>query len=327
MSATELSVVEALPSEEAPVNRLIEVRQTREIIVRRVEDLSPAEKRCARVLLANYPGAGLSSAASLARSAGTSTPTVLRFVARLGFGTYRDFQRRLRDDITREAASPVQRATESRAGRKTATDFTAAVGQRLAIAEQLTRTVPECEFDAAVRLLAGPPKRTLIAGGYFTRHLAFLLASQLDQIVPAVDYTPDPLTRDVTKYVGLRKGGVVILFDFRRYEESAMTLAALVKSQGATLVVITDHELSPCAQFADVVLPVYVDGVPFDSDGGVLILVESLIECVFNSVGEAGIRRMQRWEEVVQVPRAVGMGGGASGQAGPAKSANGISRK
>lgn len=281
----------------------------RDIIGARVEDLSPAERRCARVLLADYPRAGLASASSLAGAAGVSTPTVLRFLARLGFGSYREFQQRLRDEITTEATSPVQRAARSRAEQKSATDFSAAIDQRLAIAEQLVRTVPQGEFDAAVRLLADAPKRTLITGGYFTQNLASLLASQLDQIIKGVDFTPDPLTRDVAKYLGLRKDGVVVLFDFRRYEEAARTLAALVKSRGASLIVITDHELSPSAQVADIVLPVYVDGVPFDSDVGVVMLLEALVACVFNAVGESGIRRMAQWEQAVQVPRAFRAGG------------------
>lgn len=307
--ATSIPAV-AEPAKETPsAARFVGVNRMHEIIVSRVDDLSPAEKRCARVLLADYPGAGLASAASLASAAGTSTPTVLRFVARLGFGRYREFQQRLRDEITRETTSPVQRAARSRATRKSATDFTAAVDQRLAVVEQLIRTVPQGEFDATVRLLSAPPRRTLIAGGYFTRHLAFLLASQLDQIVPSVDYTAEPLTRDVTKYLGLHRDGVVVLFDLRRYEEAAKTLAGLVKERGASLVVITDHEMSPCAQLADVVLPVYVDGIPFDSDAGVLILLESLVECVFNVVGEPAIRRMAQWEQEVQIPRAFRAGG------------------
>jgi DNA-binding MurR/RpiR family transcriptional regulator len=280
------------------------VDRIREIVVTRVNDLTPAEKRVARSLLADYPAAGLASASSLAQSAGTSTPTVLRFVARLGFGSFREFQQRLRDEVTRDVTSPVQRAARKRAEYAGATCFSAAVEQRLEVAEQLLRTVPPAEFDAAVRLLAGPPRRTLIAGGYFTRHLASLLASQLEQIVPSVDYTPEPLTRDITQYLDLRKDSVAVLFDFRRYEEAASSLAALIKRQGASLIVITDHELSPCAQFADVVLPAFVDGIPFDSDAGLLILIESLVECVFNAVGEAGIRRMARWEEAVRIPRA-----------------------
>ena len=49
-----------------------------------MDELSPAEKKVARSLLANYPSAGLASAAALAKAAGTSTPTVLRLVVAAG---------------------------------------------------------------------------------------------------------------------------------------------------------------------------------------------------------------------------------------------------
>lgn len=284
--------------------RIPDVDRIKDILMARGASLSPAEKRCARALLADYPSAGLAAASSLAGAAGTSTPTVLRFVARLGFGHYGEFQQRLRDEITRDATSPVQRARRGRTEQKTAGSLATAVEQRLGIAERLLDTVPVSEFDAAVSLLADAPRRTLIAGGYFSVHFAALLASQLEQIIPAVGCTTEPLTRDITKYLDLRKGSVVVLFDFRRYEESAQTLATLVKKQGARLIVITDHELSPSAQSADVVLPVFVDGIPFDSDAGVLILIESLVECVSNAVGKTAIRRMARWEEFVRIPRA-----------------------
>jgi DNA-binding MurR/RpiR family transcriptional regulator len=69
--------------------------QIRDDVFARMDELTPAEKKVARSLLANYPSAGLASAATLARAAGTSTPTVLRLVARLGIGSYPDFQQLL----------------------------------------------------------------------------------------------------------------------------------------------------------------------------------------------------------------------------------------
>jgi DNA-binding MurR/RpiR family transcriptional regulator len=45
-------------------------------IFARMDELSPAEKKVARALLSNYPSAGLDSAARLAKTAETSTPTV-----------------------------------------------------------------------------------------------------------------------------------------------------------------------------------------------------------------------------------------------------------
>ena len=83
----------------------------REEIFRRMEELTPAERKVARVLLAHYPGAGLQSTAALATAAGTSKPTVLRLLARLGFGSYPDFQERLLGEVTRSmSASPLSRA-------------------------------------------------------------------------------------------------------------------------------------------------------------------------------------------------------------------------
>ena len=67
---------------------------------------------------------------------------------------------------------------------------------------------------------------------------------------------------------------------------------------------ITDDGLSPAADDADVVLPVAVDGTPFDSFAALLVLVESLVEAVFQRLGNAGLDRMKQWEESVHILRA-----------------------
>ncbi len=280
------------------------VDDIREIVSSRVLELTPAEKRCARALLASYPAAGLGSAAALARSAGTSTPTVLRFVARLGFGNYRDFQQRLREEITRAATSPVQRAARTRREKPPEGGLLSMIDQRVALVERLSSTVPKAEFEAAVQLLAARPRRTLVSGGFFTDHFAALLALQLSQLITGVDHTRDPLTHDIGKYLDLTKDGVSILLDFRRYEEDSVRLARLVRERGAQVILFTDHELSPAAEHATIVLPAPVDGIPFDSDAAVLILLEALVEGVFHALGEKAIRRMSKWEQHVRLARA-----------------------
>jgi DNA-binding MurR/RpiR family transcriptional regulator len=165
-------------------------------------------------------------------------------------------------------------------------------------------TVPASEFDAFVELLAAQPKRIHLLGGFFSTHLAALLAAQLGHLLAGVDYTHDPLVKDLAKFLDLEADDVVIIFDFRRYEENAHRVAELVKKRKARLVMITDHEMSPTAGLADVVLPVYVDGVPFDSHSGVLVLLESVVEGVFDALGPVAIQRMERWEEDVRLARA-----------------------
>ena len=275
-----------------------------EIVFARMDQLSPAEKKVARSLLADYPSAGLASAAVLADAAGTSTPTVLRFVARLGFGSYPEFQKQLRDEITLQASSPVNRAAQAFVKRAEGSHFERAVSQRIALAEWLLTSVPPSEFDEAVQLLSNSPRYVVISGGYFSRQIARLLAFQLDQIVQHVDFAEEPLGHDISKYFRLRKGSVAIVFDLRRYELQAKQISGMVKKRGATLIVITDQELSPSAELADIVLPIPVDGIPFDSHVALLMLVECLVEAVFRETGDKALTRMALYEEEIQIHRA-----------------------
>ena len=52
-----------------------------ERLQQRMADLTPAERKVARVLLAGYPVSGLEPVAKLAARAGVSPPTVVRLVS------------------------------------------------------------------------------------------------------------------------------------------------------------------------------------------------------------------------------------------------------
>jgi DNA-binding MurR/RpiR family transcriptional regulator len=277
----------------------------REEIFRRMDELTPAERKVARALLARYPGAGLASTAALAAAAGTSKPTVLRLLARLGFGGYPDFQERLRSEVTQSmSASPLSRAQGRRA---VAPDddsvFLRAVRQRARLVTALADTVPPGEIERAVALLAGRPRHVVVCGGYFSRLIARMLAMQLDQLIPNTEYAEEPLGADVGKYLRAGRDSVAIVFDLRRHELAAKEVVAMAKSRGATVLLITDESLSPAAEEADVVLPVAVDGVPFDSFAALVVLAESLVDAVFDRVGEAAIERMTDWERSVHIYR------------------------
>ena len=77
--------------------------QTREALPR----LTARERKAAQMLLSNYPTTGLAPVAEFAERAQVSAPTVLRFVAKLGFQGYPDFQRQLREELEAQLASPL----------------------------------------------------------------------------------------------------------------------------------------------------------------------------------------------------------------------------
>ena len=283
-----------------------------------MDNLTPAERKVARALLARYPAAGLESSAALAAAAGTSKPTVLRLLARLGFGSYPDFQERLRAEVTRSmSASPLSRARARRAAPSDDSVFRRAVEQRGQLVTRLQDTVPPAEIERAVSLLAGRPKHVIISGGYFSRLIARNLAMQLDQLIPNVDYADEPLGADVGKYLRVGRHSVAVVFDLRRHELAANEIVSMAKTRGASVILISDESLSPSAEEADIVLPVAVDGMPFDSFAGLLVLTESLVDAVFDRVGDAAIERMADWERSVHIYRAFRADGPAGNVAAP----------
>src|SRR5580704_10255281 len=283
----------------------------RDEIFQRMDELTPAERKVARTLLARYPAAGLESTAALAAAAGTSKPTVLRLLDRLGFGSYPEFQQRLRDEVTRSMSSPLSRARARRALPSDDSVFLRAVELRAGLVARLQDTVPPGEIDRAVSLLAGRPKHVVICGGYFSRLIARVLAMQLDQLIPNVDYADEPLGADVGKYLRAGRDSVAIVFDLRRHELAAKEVVSMAKTRGASVILITDESLSPSAEEADIVLPVTIDGAPFDSFAALLVLAESLVDAVFHGVGEAAIERMTDWERSVRIDRAFRASGAA----------------
>ena len=73
----------------------------------KLAELTPAERKVARALLAEYPVRGLQPVAKLAATAGVSAPTVIRLVSKLSFDSYAEFQRSLKSEVSARLSSPL----------------------------------------------------------------------------------------------------------------------------------------------------------------------------------------------------------------------------
>jgi hypothetical protein len=69
--------------------------------------LSNAERQIARLVIEKYPMSALGDIKDIAKLASVSPPTITRFVRRLGFERFVDFQRAIRLEVQDTEASPL----------------------------------------------------------------------------------------------------------------------------------------------------------------------------------------------------------------------------
>ncbi len=270
----------------------------RDVVRGALDALSAGERKVGRTLLANYPIAGLETVAELAKRAGVSPPTVVRFVARLGFSGYPDFQRRLMREVHERLGSPLEQY-----GREDIQwgdgDLARAARVFSAGIEGTIGALPRSEFDRAVALLSQPRLRVSLLGGRFSRMLAQYLGAHLMLLRPGVTVIDDTELARLASVSDARRGDVLVAFDYRRYDPAVVRVAQQAAERGAEVVLFTDRWLSPAADVATTVLPAEVGAPsPFDSLVPALALVEAVIAAVTDRMGEAGRRRLEAIESM-----------------------------
>lgn len=246
-----------------------------------LETLTASERRAARALLANYPMLGLETVAEFAARGGVSPPTVLRFIARLGFASYAEFQRQLREELEAQLKSPLAKSVPA-ASRPPKPDsseaFAGAVCENIA---ETFRLLPPGEFDAVADLLADPRRRVHLLGGRFTDALAQYMTAHLRLLRPGVGHVAGQPGHWRDQIVDLGRRDVVVLFDIRRYQDDIVHFAEAASARHAGVVLLTDQWMSPIARVAAHVLPARVQvPSPWDSSAAILALVEALLAAV-----------------------------------------------
>ena len=276
-----------------------------EVVRQRLESLSPAERRLARVLLASYPIAGLESVARFAERAGVSPPTVTRFITKLGFRGYPEFQENLRHEVQSRLSSPLARYRDEPKSNSAVNHALEVAGHNLKATLDL---LSERDVKEAVALLADIRRRVMILGGRVSAPLARYLAGQLHLLRPGVDLVDAERSAPAQQLIDMRKTDILVVFDYRRYQSDTIEAARMAASRSCDVILFTDPWLSPASAFARQVLISSAETVgPFDSLVGAVAVVEAVIAAVLRELGPRAEARMQNLERL----RAGGVIGGS----------------
>jgi DNA-binding MurR/RpiR family transcriptional regulator len=270
-----------------------------ELVRQRLDSLSPAERKLARVLLASYPIAGLESVVRFAERARVSPPTVTRFITKLGFSGYPEFQETLRNEVQARLSSPLARYRDAEPSRGTDSVLSDALEVAAHNLKVTLEVLSHRDVNEAVELLADVRRRVMVLGGRVSAPLARYLAHQLHLLRPGIGLVDAERSTPAQELIDMRKGDILVIFDYRRYQADTIESAQVTSVQGGNVILFTDPWLSPASAFAKQVIVTGVDQVgPFDSLVGPMAVVEGVVAAVLNRLGPRAQSRMRNLERL-----------------------------
>jgi DNA-binding MurR/RpiR family transcriptional regulator len=267
--------------------------------------LTPAERKVARVVMADYPAAGLLTVAELGKRSGVSGQTVIRFTTTMGFESYPQFQGRLIEELKTRSESPLSLYSAHVGKHKAGGLIESILGSFRQTLDRTFRSIPVDELNRAVQLLTDQRNDVYVTGGRFSDSVAEYFSKHLRQLRPGTMFLPSDSLLRMDSLVDMGRRTVLVAFDFRRYQASTITFSSLVRERGARIVLFTDPYLSPIAKVAHLVIPVQVEvASPFDSCVAAVAVAELFVAAMLEQLGEEALHRMSDVEKTRAPPPA-----------------------
>jgi len=246
---------------------------------------SKGQKLIGNYILQNYDKAAFMTASKLGKKVGVSESTVVRFASELGYDGYPSMQRALQEMIRSRLTSTqrIQQAGDLLSGQ----DVLATVIQ--SDMDKLRMVVDEAdrlEFDQVVNQIM-QARHLYILGVRSSSFVAGYLNFYMHLLFENVTLVQSNAAGEIfEQLLRIGPGDVMIAISFPRYSRVTVNTVKFARDRGATIIAITDNELSPVYQMADAALLAPSEMFSFvDSMVAPLSLINALLVAVGYRMG------------------------------------------
>lgn len=247
------------------------------ILEEKAATFSKGQRKIAAYITQAYDKAAFLTASKLGKTVGVSESTVVRFAVELGYDGYPEMQKAMQEMVMNRLTS-VQRMgiANDRIGNQ---DVLSSVLQADADKiRQTSETVSREAFKQSVNAIL-QARRIHILGVRSASALANFTGYYLNYMFDNVHViTASGAGEMFENLVGVSNEDVVLAFSFPRYSTATLKAAQYCRSVGATVIGLTNSNISPLAQSCDYVLAAKSDMVSLvDSLVAPLSVVNALI--------------------------------------------------
>src|SRR5829696_2850651 len=257
------------------------------------ENLTPAERRLAQVVLESPEQIAFGTVAELATRAETSGASVVRFANTLGFDGFSALQESIQADLGRRLRPATARIRApsvpdllDQAAEVEAANIHATLG-----------AIDRRRYRRAVQLLSDPGRRVSILVGEASTGIGLQVAGELSMLRPGVQQIQGNEVRVRRQIAGLTRQDVLVALDIGRYDRWLVDALTAARRYATAIIGISDAPASPVARLASIHFLVRAEGAgPFDSYVGALALLDTLVASVATELRATATRHLDRIE-------------------------------
>ncbi len=258
--------------------------------------LSKGHKKIADYIKNNYERASFMTAAALGEAVGVSESTVVRFASCVGFSGFPEFKRNLQESV-RSRLTSVQRVEA--AGRMSGANLMElAFASDIEMIKKTAENISREAFAESVKAI-NRAKRIYIIGVRSSASLAGFAALYLSYLYDVVLIDPSSTVEMFEQMFRIDSDDVCIAISFPRYSSRTLKALKFAQSRQATIISITDTDISPIAPYATHLLLARSNMVSFvDSLVAPLSLINALVAVSAGEKQEELHKNLEELEEI-----------------------------
>lgn len=233
-------------------------------ISNKYQTLTLSQQKVAEYIFHNLNNAILLSSTQIAKQASVSEATVTRFMTNLGFSGLSEFKREIGQKILEDFSTTRRLAESVESFEGNVTVFREILKGDIENIRALTTEISEEIFENAVRKVCSA-RSIFVLGLRSSYALAFFLAFNLRFFLRSVKMVKPGIGDIPEQIIGAGTDDVLVAISFKRYTREVLKITEKIKKKGTYVIAITNSQLSPIAQSANMALivktniPTYID--------------------------------------------------------------------
>ena len=259
------------------------------------DQLSTGQKKVAKLFFEEPNKIAFSPAFEIGKHVDVSESTVIRLTQKIGYKGYAEVQEIIQKDLSKQRVITQYKEMSTMCNQSFVQELLDADVENIV---HLKRVLDEKRMQQVVEKISGA-RRIYITGNLLSYGLAHFFSSWLNIILGNSELVLNGDDQYYHQLSRISSEDVLIALIFPRYMRSTLETVEYAKNLGATVISITDSELSPVCLNSDIVLNVPITpSINVDSYTAVLSLLTTIMRSVSIQDAERVEKNLLRMEVV-----------------------------